>query len=610
MMDSLETNGTTAIEQTSEQPIVAEVAPVAEEQNEPTTVSTPNSKQEVLARAQEIVASENPVDRQEVDMLKQRFYKFHNAEVAEARQKFVDEGGVPEEFVPELDTAEPEFRALMQIIRDRRAKEMEEIERQKQEGLARKLEILARIQQLATTPEEASQHFDEFKQLQAEWKEIKAVPAERATELWKNYQLYVEQFYDLLKLGHELREYDFRKNLEIKTRLCEQAEALQEEADVISAINQLQNLHQEWKETGPVAKEVREDLWTRFKEASTVIRKKHQAHFEARKAEEENNLAQKEALCVEIEQMDLEALKTYAQWDEMTQKIIELQTRWKGIGFAPQKMNATIFERFRKACDNFFEQKANFYHNLKETYNQNLAKKKALVEKAEALKESTEWRATANALIQLQKEWKEVGNVPRKSAEALWNRFVGACDYFFEQKQKAEAESKDEQKENLEKKKTIIEALKTLAADKEAKDSIAQVKELQRQWSAVGHVPFREKDKLYQQYRAVVDEIFQAAGSNQRRKRLEGFKNSLANKAEGAGNSLAVERARMMRAYENLRTEIQTYENNLGFLSISSKKGNSLVDTMKKRVDRLHNELTLLAEKIRAVDEQIKKTEE
>ncbi len=610
MMDSLETNGTTAIEQTSEQPIVVEVTPAVEEQTEPTTDSTPNSKQEVLARAQEIVASENPIDRQEVDMLKQRFYKFHNAEVAEARQKFVDEGGVPEEFVPELDTAEPEFRALMQIIRDRRAKELEEIENQKQAGLARKLEILARIQQLTTTPEEASQNFDEFKQLQGEWKEIKTIPAERATELWKNYQLYIEQFYDLLKMGHELREYDFRKNQEVKTRLCEQAEALQEESDVVAAINQLQNLHQEWKETGPVAKEIREELWTRFKEASTVIRKKHQAHFEARKAEEESNLAQKEALCTEIEQMNLEAVKTYTQWDEMTQKIIEMQTRWKTIGFAPQKMNTVVFERFRKACDNFFEQKANFYHNLKETFSQNLAKKKELVEKAEALKDSTEWRATANALIQLQKEWKEVGNVPRKSAESLWTRFVGACDYFFEQKQKAEAESKDEQKENLAKKKEIIEALKTLAADKEAKDSINQVKELQRQWNAVGHVPFRDKDKIYQQYRAVVDEIFQTAGSNQRRKRLEGFKNSLASKAEGAGNSLAVERARMMRAYENLRTEIQTYENNLGFLSISSKKGNSLVDTMKKRVDRLHNELALLAEKIRAVDEQIKKGEE
>ena len=608
MMDSLETNGTTAIEQTSQQPIVAETAPI-EETAASTTVSTPQNKQEVLARAKEIVASENPIDKQEVEALKQGFYKFHNAEVAQARQKFVDEGGNSEEFVPELDTAEPEFRALMQIIRDRRAKELEEIEKQKQEGLARKLEILDRIQQMATTPEDANQHFDEFKQLQAEWKEIKSVPAERATELWKNYQLYTEQFYDLLKLGHELREYDFRKNQEVKTRLCEQAEALQNEEDVVAAINQLQGLHQEWKETGPVAKEIREELWNRFKEASTIIRKKHQAHFEARKAEEENNLAQKEALCVEIENITLDELKTFAQWDEMTKKIIELQTQWRTIGYAPQKMNTAIFERFRKACDRFFEQKSNFYHDLKESFSQNLAKKKALVEKAEALTNSTEWRSTADIMIQMQKEWKEIGNIPRKAAESLWNRFITACDHFFEEKQKAEAEAQGEQNANLEKKKSIIEALTGLEENKDAKDIIAKVKELQKEWNATGHVPFREKDKLYQEYRAIVDKLFQAYNNSQTRRRLNNFKNALANKAEAQGVSLTVERTRMMRAYENLRTEIQTYENNLGFLSISSKKGNSLVDTMKKRVDRLHNELALLAEKIRAVDEQLKKGE-
>ena len=606
MMDSLETNGTTAIEQTTQQPIVAEAAPV-EAPAETTMAGIPQNKEEVLARAKEIVAGENPIDRQEVETLKQQFYKFHNAEVAQARQQFIDAGGNADEFVPELDAAEPEFRALMQIIRDRRAKELEEIEKQKQEGLARKLEILDRIQQLTTTPEEANQNFDEFKQLQAEWKEIKAVPVERSTELWKTYQLYTEQFYDLLKLGHELREYDFRKNLEAKTRLCEQAEALCEEEDVIQANNQLQNLHQEWKETGPVAKEIREELWNRFKAASTIVRKKHQAHFEARKAEEENNLAQKEALCAEIENINLDELKTFAQWDDMTKKIIELQTKWRTIGYAPQKMNTSIFERFRKACDKFFEQKSNFYHSLKENLSQNMAKKKALVEKAEALTNSTDWRATADAMIQMQKEWKEIGTVPRKAAESLWNRFIAACDHFFEEKQKAESEIQGEQKANLEKKTAIVEALKALVAEGEAKDVMGKVKELQKQWNAVGHVPFRDKDKLYQQYRAVVDELFQAHNNNQARRRLNNFKSSLAAKTEAQGTSLTVERTRMMRAYENLRTEIQTYENNLGFLSISSKKGNSLVDTMKKRVDRLHNELALLAEKIRAVDEQLKK---
>lgn len=607
-MDSLETNGTAAIEQTSQQPLDVDTTSGAEDA-ERTGACNSQNKQEILARAKEIVASEDPIDRAEIESLKQRFYKCHNAEVASARQKFIDEGGQSEDFVPELDAAEPEFRALMQIIRDRRSKELEEIERRRQEGLMRKLEILARIQQLTTTSEDASRSFDEFKQLQAEWKEIKAVPVERATELWKNYQLYTEQFYDLLKMGHELREYDFKKNLEAKTALCEQAETLQNEPDVVVAINQLQNLHQEWKETGPVAKELREQLWTRFKEASTVIRKKHQAFFEARKTEEESNLLQKEAICDEIEQIDVEALQTFAQWDETTQKIIDMQTRWKGIGYTSPKTNSAVFERFRKACDNFFERKSEFYHNVKEAYSQNLARKRALAEQAEALKDSTDWRTTANTLVKLQKEWKQIGSVPRKSAEQLWARFSGACDYFFERKQKEEAGQREEQMANLEMKKEVIENLKLLAGDAEAKDVMNKLKELQRQWNAIGHVPFRDKDKLYKEYRALADELFQKQGNTQRRRRLEGFKSSLA-KNEGQGSSLSVERARMVRAYENMRTEIQTYENNLGFLSISSKKGNNLVDVMKKRVERLRDELALLAEKIRVLDEQARKGED
>ncbi len=600
MMDSLETNVTTATEQSSE---ITEMnaAPA-----EPATPAAPvyTTKEEVVNRVKEIAQSEELAEKQELDLLKQLFYKFHNNDIQEARNAFIEGGGEPEKFEPQIDPLEPEFRASMQLIRDRRAAAQEELERQKQENLKRKLEILDRIQQLASTPEEANSAFDEFKALQNEWKEIKLVPAERATELWKNYQLYVEQFYDLLKLGHELRDYDFRKNLETKTRLCEEAEALIEAPEVVAAYNQMLILNQEWKETGPVARELREEIWNRFKTATTAIYKRHQDFFEARKAKEEENLNQKTALCEQIEAISTDDLKTSSDWDEMTKKIIEMQATWKTIGFAPQKMNTAIFERFRKGCDAFFEKKAQFFQALKESLNENLAKKKELVEKAESLKDSTEWRSTGDILIRLQKQWKEIGNVPHKYSEELWKRFVGACDQFFEARQQATAGVRDEQNANKEEKQNIIERLKELAA-KEGEEIIQEVKELQKKWNEVGHVPFRDKDRLYKEYREVCDKIYGALSASHAKRHLNNFRNNLAQKIEKEGGSLSNERQRMMRAYERMRDELNTYENNLGFLSSNSKKGNSLVDSMKKKVEKLRDELSLLAQKIKAVDEQI-----
>ena len=600
MMDSLETNVTTATEQSSE---ITEMnaAPA-----EPATPAAPvyTTKEEVVNRVKEIAQSEELAEKQELDLLKQLFYKFHNNDIQEARNAFIEGGGEPEKFEPQIDPLEPEFRASMQLIRDRRAAAQEELERQKAENLKRKLEILDRIQQLASTPEEANSAFDEFKALQNEWKEIKLVPAERATELWKNYQLYVEQFYDLLKLGHELRDYDFRKNLEAKTRLCEEAEALIEAPEVVAAYNQMLILNQEWKETGPVARELREEIWNRFKTATTAIYKRHQDFFEARKAKEEENLNQKTALCEQIEAISTDDLKTSSDWDEMTKKIIEMQATWKTIGFAPQKMNTAIFERFRKGCDAFFEKKAQFFQALKESLNENLAKKKELVEKAESLKDSTEWRSTGDILIRLQKQWKEIGNVPHKYSEELWKRFVGACDQFFEARQQATAGVRDEQNANKEEKQNIIERLKELAA-KEGEEIIQEVKELQKKWNEVGHVPFRDKDRLYKEYREVCDKIYGALSASHAKRHLNNFRNNLAQKIEKEGGSLSNERQRMMRAYERMRDELNTYENNLGFLSSNSKKGNSLVDSMKKKVEKLRDELSLLAQKIKAVDEQI-----
>lgn len=600
MMDSLETNVTTATEQSSE---------ITEMNAAPAETATPaapvyTTKEEVVNRVKEIAQSEQLAEKQELDLLKQLFYKFHNTEIQEAHNAFIEGGGEPEKFEPQIDPLEPEFRASMQLIRDRRAAAQEELERQKQENLKRKLEILDRIQQLASTPEEANNAFDEMKTLQAEWKEIKLVPAERATELWKNYQLYVEQFYDLLKLGHELRDYDFRKNLEAKTRLCEEAEALMQVPEVVAAYNQMLILNQEWKETGPVAREFREEIWNRFKTATTAIYKRHQDFFEARKAKEEENLNQKTALCEQIEAISTDELKTSSDWDEITKKIIEMQATWKTIGFAPQKMNTAIFERFRKGCDVFFEKKAQFFQTLKESLNENLAKKKELVEKAESLKDSTDWRSTGDILVKLQKQWKEIGNVPHKYSEDLWKRFVGACDHFFEARQQATAGVRDEQNANKEQKLNIIEQLKELAS-KEGEEIIQEVKELQKKWNEVGHVPFRDKDKLYKDYREVCDKIYGALSASQAKRHLNNFRNNLAQKIEKEGGSLTNERQRMMRAYERMRDELNTYENNLGFLSSNSKKGNSLVDSMKKKVEKLRDELSLLAQKIKAVDEQI-----
>ncbi len=646
MMDSLETNETTALEQSSEitneqqveqtaeaveqaEPVVEtpeqvaeETKPEVEETAEPEAEETTpevevteaeqhiaeqtfKTKDEVVARVQEIAQSGEAGDRAELNLLKQLFYKFHNAEVQEAFKAFVEAGGEEDKFMPEIDTAEPVFREAMQAIRERRAAIQETLEKQKQDNLKRKLEILERIQQLASTPEEANKNFDEFKALQTEWKEIKAVPAERATELWKNYQLYVEQYYDLLKLGHELRDYDFKKNLETKMRLIQQAEALAENPDVLQAFNQLQTLHQEWKETGPVAKEIREDVWAKFKEASTIINKKHQAYFDAIKAREEENLTKKTALCEQLEAFDTENLKNFADWDGITQKIKELQAEWKTIGFAPQKMNTAIFERFRQGCDAFFEKKNAFFKDLKEELNTNLAKKKELVEKAEALMESTDWRSTGDILINLQKQWKEIGTVPRKYSEDLWKRFTAACDHFFEARQAATADVRNEEKANKEQKLGIIDQLKQLA-ETEGENVIQQVKELQQKWSEVGHVPFRDKETLYKEYRELCDKIYDAYGVSQAKRRLNNFRKNLAEKVENAGSSLGSERQKMQRAYERMLAEIKTYENNIGFLNAGSKKGNSLVDAMNKKVEKLRSELDLLAQKIKAVDEQMR----
>ena len=597
MMDSQETLQT-------EENVTENVAPEVNE-TENQTIEVPQTQEEVVARVKELAEADAPAEQQDLDALKQAFYKIHKANVAAARAQFIENGGESEAFLPAPNVLEDDFKAAMNVIKQKRAELQAELDRQKEENLQKKQEILERIKVLSATPEEANQAYKEFKELQNQWKELTLVPAEKANELWKTYQLYVEQYYDQLKLNNEFREYDFKKNLEIKTRLCETAEKLNEEADVISAFQQLQALHQEFKETGPVAKELREEIWARFKAASTAVNKRHQQYFEELKQKEEENLAHKTALCEKIEAVDLTAIKTATAWEAQTQQIIEMQKEWRTIGFAPQKMNVKIFERFRGACDRFFTEKAAFFKRLKEEQAQNLAKKTELCEKAEALKDSTDWKATADKLMQIQKEWKTIGAVPKKHSESLWQRFIGACDYFFEQKGKNTASQRGEEKENLQKKEQVIEKLKALLESDEEENKQDAVRELMREWNEIGFVPFKEKDKIYKAYHETVDQLFKALNMSAARRRLDNFKNNLKNDAKEGGQGLSRERERLVRAYENKRSEIKTYENNLGFLTCSSKKGSNLLNEMNKKMEKLKDELNLIGEKIAAIDKEM-----
>lgn len=559
------------------------------------------SKKEVIERMKEIAHSDDTPKKEEVENLKTAFYKLHFAEREADMKAYVENGGDPANYKVTPDEDEEEFKAEMSVIREKRAKIFLEQEQEKQENLKKKLDIIERIKAMITSPEEANKSYQEFKKLQQEWKEIKLVPAEKANELWRNYQLYVEQYYDLLKLNSEAREYDFKKNLEIKTRLCEAAEKLAEENDVISAFHQLQKLHQEYRETGPVNKELREEIWARFKAASTVINKRHQQHFEELRAKEEDNLVKKTALCEKVEEIAKAEIKNASEWDKKTKEIIAIQTEWKTIGFAPQKMNVKIFERFRAACDDFFGKKAEYFKSMKQQFADNAEKKKALVEQAQALQDSTDWKATSDKLIALQKEWKTIGMVPKKLGDKLWNDFLTACNHFFDARNSANAGTRSEERENLEKKRDIIEQLKTLAEN--AEDNIQEkVRELIDQYNAIGHVPFKEKDKVYKEYHDILDKLYKDLNISTARRRLDKFRNNLKNVAEKGVDALDNERARLMRRYEALRQEVQTYENNIGFLSASSKKGNSLIDEMNRKVQKLKDDMNLVREKIKAID--------
>lgn len=579
-----EIKNTTEVEVNNVQPTEAEATvcneamPAEAKQNEK---AEPTTKAEVIEALKDIVYNGGDVERATLEHLKMLYYRIHNAEVVAARDKFVGDGGNAEDFIPAPDADEENFKAQLALIREMRSKAAEELEKEKQDNLQRKLEIIDRIKELAATAEEADKGFEEVKKLQAEWKEIKTVPAERATELWKNYQLYTEQFYDQLHLNHEMRAYDFKKNLEIKTHLCEAAEKLAEVEDVISAFHQLQKLHQEFREAGPVAKELRDEIWKRFKDASTVINKRHQDHFEGLKAREEENLQKKTALCEKVEQLQLDDLKTYAQWDEMSKQIIELQAEWKTIGFTPRKVNNEIFDRFRAACDRFFQAKTAYFKANREKLSANLAAKNALIEKAEALKDSTDWGATTNKFVELQKEWKTIGPVAHKISDTIWKRFNDACNYFFDKKNEANKGQRKEEEANLELKKAVIAEIEKLAA--EPGDNLLQsIRELQAKWNEIGHVPFSKKEKMYRRYRELCDKVYDTLHATAGKRRMDNFKRNV---AEKGGNELTRERNRLQNVLDAKKQDIQNYETNLTFFRSSSKRVTLLWLTSKRKLN-------------------------
>lgn len=579
------------------------------ENETPAPAAKQQTKEEVVSRLKELAQDAENAEKQELDSLKQTFYKLHKAEQEAAKKAFIEAGGEAEAFVPQPDEAESEFKTIMATIREKRGALVAEQEKLKEDNLQKKLEIIEKIKEIVSSPEDANKAYNEFKKLQQQWTEIKQVPIAKANELWKTYQVYVEKFYDIIKLNNEFREYDFKKNLEIKNNLCAAAEKLADEQDVVSAFHQLQKLHQEFRETGPVAKELRDEVWGRFKAASTAVNRRHQQHFEELKEKEQHNLDQKTVICEIVEAIEYNELTTFNSWENKTQEIIALQNKWKTIGFAPQKMNVKIFERFRTACDDFFKKKGEFFKTIKEGMNANLDKKRALCEQAEALKDSTDWKTTADALTKIQKEWKTIGPVPKKYSDAIWKRFIGACDYFFEQKGKATSSQRGVEMENLEKKKAIIEKLNNFDETLEVEEANKEIRELINEWNGIGHVPFKEKDRIYKQFHALVDKQFDRLNISASNRKLDNFKSSISNYGNdrGSSNSLYREREKLVRTYESMKSEIQTYENNLGFLTSSSKKGNSFVTEITRKVEKLKTDLELIAQKIKVIDESMNK---
>ena len=576
-----------------------------EETNTIVTDYATSSKQELIDVLKLLINKEVDAAKDGVEHIKQLFYKKVKLEVEEQKKLFVENGGIETDFVAAKDELEESFKALLNEFRVKKASVMAQLEKEKDSNLLQKQHLLEQMKVLVGSNDDVSTHINEFRALQQKWKSIGQVPQTASTELWKQYNLYQESFWDLIKINNELREYDFKKNLESKTLLCDAAEKLSEETDVIAAFQKLQKLHEEWHELGPVAREIREQIWTRFKDASTAIHKKHQSYFDSIRKLEEENLVTKTELCEKIEAFDYSKLNNYRQWDEATKTILAWQEEWRSIGFAPRKVNQKVFDRYRKACDAFFAAKGEFYKETKNVLVVNSDKKKALCEQAEALKDSTDWKEAGEKFILLQKEWKTIGPVAKKYSDELWKRFIAACDYFFEQKNKSTSGQRNAESENLAKKKELIAKINAFEKSENNNESVAALRALMAEWNTIGHVPFKEKDKVYKEYRDAVDKQFETLNVDATNRRMDNFRSNLKDMSGKGENKLYREREKLMRAYEHLKSEILTYENNIGFFSSSSKKGGGLIKEMERKIESLKEESKLIEQKINLIDENI-----
>ena len=548
---------------------------------------------------------DEPVDtvRDAVAQIKMAFYNIRKAEIEAEKAEFLAKGNEEAAFAIKEDVEEARLKDVLNQIKEKRAEYNNALEEERRKNLESKRAIIAEIKAIAVDTDNVNKQYNRVQQLQQEFKNIGEVPATDATDLWKEYQQATESFYDLLKINKELRDYDFKKNLEIKQQLCAEAEMLGTSNDVVSAFRRLQELHNQWRETGPVAKELREDLWNKFKDASSVINKKYQSFFEERKSKEKENETAKTALCEKIEAIDLTSLKTYAAWDEATKAIIEMQEEWKKLGFAARKINAELFARFRKSCDEFFARKAEFFKSVKDETAANLQKKIALCEKAEALKDSTDWKKTTDALVALQKEWKAIGAVSKKHSESVWKRFISACDAFFEAKNKQVGNARKIEHDNLKAKKAVIAEINALLADENETEGGKKVRELMKKWQEIGHVPFKEKDKIYAEYKEAIDKAYDKYDMKEVKATLSNYESSISQMTDK--DKIYREREHLLRNYEQKRNELKTFENNMGFFNATSKSGNSMIKEMERRIQKIKDELALIEKKITLIDSKL-----
>lgn len=588
-------------------PVVEDEAVADEHVPEPEVNAQENysdkTKQELVAALEELLAQPVESVREKVALIKVAFYNLRSAEISKVREEFLAKGNEESAFAIPVDEDEAKFKDILAKLKEKRAEFNAAQEALRAENLEKKRSIIDEINKIVADPDNINKQYNRVQQLQQEFKSIGEIPATETTGVWKSYQRATENFYDLLKMNKELRDYDFKKNLEVKQQLCAEAESLGANDDVVAAFKRLQELHNQWRETGPVAKELREELWIKFKDLSAVVNKKYQAFFEVRKEKEKENETAKTELCEKIEAIDIAELKTYAAWDEATKAIIALQEDWKKLGFAAKKVNADLFARFRKSCDEFFAKKAEFFKSMKEELASNLQKKQALCEKAEALKDSTDWKKTANELVALQKEWKTIGPVVKKYSDSVWKRFIAACDYFFEQKNKQTNDARQEERSNLKAKKEVIANLNTILAAEEGDDSAEKVRALMKQWQEIGHVPYKEKDKVYEEYRKAVDEAYKKFDMKSTRANIANFEESMSQLSDH--DKIYRERERLMRSYEQKRNELKTYENNMGFFSAQSKGGNSMLKEMERKIQKIKDELAVIEKKIQVVDEKL-----